>query len=387
MRYVEVTGAGFVNKGAELMLRAAVEACATSGMDLGVVAGLRTGTFQQRSSVGVRHALRFGGARWSVADDVFVTLTRGIPKAVRSRAGLVHEDEVTAVLDASGFAYSDQWGPRIGKANARHLHRWKRPGRSYIMLPQAFGPFEDPVVRTSMLELLDLADLVFARDKVSLEHLRAIGGRFDHVHLAPDFTNLLMPPSLSESNRVDDHVVFVPNARMVDKGAVADATEYVRNMSDLIRVVTEGGWRAVVLAHEANDVAVARQISESVVGVAPLLLEKDPLRIKALLSRARLVVSSRFHALVSALSQGVPAVSVGWSHKYLELLNEYDAADCLGTSLDPGGDLSAIILRELSSDAQEKRRQVLRVRAAASKEHSRQMWVKVFRLLHDANGV
>ena len=34
-------------------------------------------------------------------------------------------------------------------------------------------------------------------------------------------------------------------------------------------------------------------------------------------------MGSRFHALVAALSQGIPVAALGWSHKYAELLGEF----------------------------------------------------------------
>lgn len=36
-----------------------------------------------------------------------------------------------------------------------------------------------------------------------------------------------------------------------------------------------------------------------------------------------LMLGSRFHALIAALSSGVPSVAIGWAHKYPELLGEF----------------------------------------------------------------
>ena len=36
-----------------------------------------------------------------------------------------------------------------------------------------------------------------------------------------------------------------------------------------------------------------------------------------------LIISSRYHGLVAAISQGIPVISIGWSHKYDELMSSY----------------------------------------------------------------
>jgi polysaccharide pyruvyl transferase WcaK-like protein len=42
--------------------------------------------------------------------------------------------------------------------------------------------------------------------------------------------------------------------------------------------------------------------------------------IRKIISKTNLVVTSRFHCMVSALSLGIPVYVIGWSHKYREVL-------------------------------------------------------------------
>jgi colanic acid/amylovoran biosynthesis protein len=49
--------------------------------------------------------------------------------------------------------------------------------------------------------------------------------------------------------------------------------------------------------------------------------------LKAMIGQCDLVVGSRFHSLVAALSQGVPSVALGWAHKYVELLGDFGQED------------------------------------------------------------
>jgi colanic acid/amylovoran biosynthesis protein len=44
--------------------------------------------------------------------------------------------------------------------------------------------------------------------------------------------------------------------------------------------------------------------------------------VKSVIGDCDLLVGSRYHALIAALSQGIPVAAIGWSHKYEELLKE-----------------------------------------------------------------
>jgi coenzyme F420 hydrogenase subunit beta len=46
--------------------------------------------------------------------------------------------------------------------------------------------------------------------------------------------------------------------------------------------------------------------------------------LRALISRGDALVTSRFHAMISALATTTPVLVVGWSHKYAEVLREFD---------------------------------------------------------------
>jgi polysaccharide pyruvyl transferase WcaK-like protein len=51
---------------------------------------------------------------------------------------------------------------------------------------------------------------------------------------------------------------------------------------------------------------------------------------RSIIGRCEYLVGSRFHALVFALSQGVPCTALGWSHKYEELMSQFGVArDCV----------------------------------------------------------
>ncbi|MDZ7901592.1 MAG: polysaccharide pyruvyl transferase family protein [Rheinheimera sp.] len=56
----------------------------------------------------------------------------------------------------------------------------------------------------------------------------------------------------------------------------------------------------------------------------------DPLALKQFIGGAQLVISSRFHGAINALSQAVPCITTSWSHKYQQMMADFGVADyCL----------------------------------------------------------
>jgi polysaccharide pyruvyl transferase WcaK-like protein len=53
----------------------------------------------------------------------------------------------------------------------------------------------------------------------------------------------------------------------------------------------------------------------------------DAQALRALIGECRFLVASRFHAMVSGLATGVPTALVGWSHKYREVLADFELED------------------------------------------------------------
>jgi colanic acid/amylovoran biosynthesis protein len=108
----------------------------------------------------------------------------------------------------------------------------------------------------------------------------------------------------------------------------------------------------------------------------------DPLALKGVLGAATIVVSSRYHALVSAMSQAVPVVATGWSHKYATLLDSFGCGEQL---VDPRAQVDLLRARlQVACDGPARAAMVatLRDRTAAQHEEVRSMWREI-RMLVD----
>src|SRR5690606_10595135 len=54
------------------------------------------------------------------------------------------------------------------------------------------------------------------------------------------------------------------------------------------------------------------------------VLGKTPGQLKFVLGKSEAVLTSRFHAMIAALSSCVPVVVTSWSHKYREVLSMFE---------------------------------------------------------------
>lgn len=322
---IEVAGTSTRNKGAELMLSAIREHYVLAGVDVQIAVRGGFGEFDSRAEYGLRTVLPTGRwGRWRLAGAV-------MPHAFRKSIGVVAEAEVDAVLDASGFAFGDQLGVERSKGFAADVLRWKRQGKKVVLLPQAFGPFEMSSVRDAFRPVVELADLIYARDMVSFSWLEKLGGSADRLRCAPDFTNLVESKAVGESrSEYIGRSCLVPNYQMIVKGRVAEKSAYVRFLAACFSSMQREGLAPFVLLHDTNvDWRLVAPLEEEVGEKLDILEESDPHILKSLLGASSLVVASRFHALVGALSQAVPAIGAGWSHKYEMLFESYGCEENL----------------------------------------------------------
>jgi colanic acid/amylovoran biosynthesis protein len=370
---IEVSGVGFRNMGASLMLAAARQALCSWDIVDGVALNALVGTRKQRQTAGCSDILRLDiySLRWlSPALD---TGLRFVPAATLRAMGAHRAADIDALFDASGFAFGDQHGALAARKKARLFASYALAGKPVVLLPQAFGPFAKREVAEAAKNALDHTDLIFARDQESLGQVRSLGLTKPNVHLAPDFTNLIEPPIERLPHRT---VVVIPNGRMTQMVDTVTRNSYLRFLRTCTATALESGFRVVVLAHEPMDYEFAEKLHRDFREGVTCRSSGDPVRIKAFVGGAQLVISSRFHGLANALSQCVPAIGTSWSHKYQHLFADYDCEDGLWPVDDPSS-TSRRLASWLDDDALDARRAALGEPARTLKDEARAMWSTV----------
>ena len=317
MKIIEIHGAGTQNKGAELMCRVILDQLRAA--DFAFAVSRTFGTYEQRANYGLRTFLpesgKIGRAR------IISALMR---PSFRAQYGLVSRKDVLGVLDCSGFAYGDQWGTNPILRAAERAEQARQNGVPYILLPQAFGPFEKPGMLEAAERLISAATIVYAREATSLEHIRSLGLRCDHVERVHDFTNLSRAEVPEGLDLPDKFALIVPNCRMLDSVDADSASSYPGFLARCIETLQASNLPTYFLFHDRKrDEAIAKEVNQRLSIPLHSLFFECPMQLKAVIGKSQLVIGSRFHALVGALCQGVPVLATSWSHKYEELLREY----------------------------------------------------------------
>ncbi|MFC8316403.1 polysaccharide pyruvyl transferase family protein [Gordonia sp. NPDC057258] len=282
-------------------------------------------------------------------------------------------NDISGVVDVSGFVFSDQWIALDLSARARALRYWSDRGLPLVLLPQAFGPFESPESQTALREIVEASARVYARDQVSFDHVvstcseRAIGRK---VALKPDFTFSVPPEHVAGFDDAIGGVALVPNWNISER---ISRNAYAANLQAWISEIRRRGDRPFFLCHESGgDKQVVEDLSRQ--EAVPLVSGLNGRQSKYLLSRCKYAVSGRFHAAISCMSSAVPVFVHGWSHKYLELVNEVGLPELLS---DPTGGSS--VVEEVISlvDDMERLQATLSQSVIRIKDESERMWDEV----------
>lgn len=381
-KYILMVGVEFNNQGAYLMLLAAAERIRTEFGAVPVVEFHNGADFKKR----------FAGVHPLVPQRSFGVMTAltKVPflRKLWKRFPWVLPTEIEAVFDGSGFRYGDQWVNQSLDYTAGKLADWAARGVPVYMLPQAFGPFEKTAAPS--LKAIRASRIVFARDPESESYVRALkpAGAKGVLTRRPDFTAVLGGRFPAGQEKYRGGVPIVPNINIYSR-ADGDASErYVDNLAAIVTELSEQGLRPYGLAHEGrHDIDILQRVVERVKRESNIDLEVvsglDGVELKGLIGSAPLVVSGRYHAVVSALSQGVPTVIHGWSHKYEHVAADFGAPELLADPLGDPGDSIRLIRHILDEDDLRPR-----IAAAASdvKAEIELMWSEIRQDLRSPSG-
>ena len=266
-------------------------------------------------------------------------------------AGVRHMSNSDLLIDLAGVSFIDG-REKFLPFNVLTLLPAILLGIPVIKFSQAMGPFKIPLYNFTARHILSCCRQIFARGDQTADNLKMLGGSKIKWRVASDLAFLL-----KEEDSLTDHgietgleitkklnalresgtkIIGICPSSVVAKKA---GQPYIDNFVRLIEQLLEGG-NAVVLFPNAtradhmdksfnNDLPLLRSISVAICDDQrdKLITVQEDIyarEISAVISLCSMVIVSRFHAMILALLAGVPPIVIGWSHKYSEVMKQFD---------------------------------------------------------------
>jgi colanic acid/amylovoran biosynthesis protein len=238
-------------------------------------------------------------------------------------------------------------------------------GKPLYVLPQSIGPLRRRWERTAVRGLFSKARMVFVREPVTLRLAREIGLPDERLFLVPDMAFALPQATAVEAARVLELAgagsgrrvgVTVIN-RLIRHVSQEDWDRYEQAMADALGWFAQKHDATVVFfpqvvgptEREDDRVAARRIMARMRLGKQAVLLEEPapPGLLKAMYREMDLMVATRMHSAIFALSNGVPTLMIEYLHKIRGLAEmlEIDRWTVNLTALDAnelGGVLEAL---------------------------------------------
>lgn len=242
--------------------------------------------------------------------------------------------DLDAVVDFAGVSFMDG-REKFLPFNVLTLFPFLLHGVPVIKLSQAIGPITSPPNRFCARWILPRLSYLAARGRKTVEYLKDFGLPEANWNYAPDTAFLLQleenPKPVSERQGI----VFMPSSLMLKKDP-----NYPELLIETIKRLRQEGHSISILAHSwkdnselprNNDFPLCQTIHKALGSPKDIQLYGpglDARALKQVVSEHRIAVTSRFHGMIAALDSETPVWVLGWSHKYREVLAEFDLTEC-----------------------------------------------------------
>lgn len=261
---------------------------------------------------------------------IVIALARFSSRAARLSAAvfarralrLVDEDTVIAIA-GGGYMYSSRRKVNLGLLQCLVSIRLGRAlGAGTVMLPQSIGPIHRPfdawLIRWSLRGTTPVA-----RELVSVE-ASTTPLRLPALTVVPDvaFYGSICETSHQEARRASQVARIVVMdwswSSSVSSGAFDDYKHRVAEFAD--RLATRG-WTVVLGGHSSlpdhgqDDIAIAREIAQLMTSPAAIDADTSVAHLETAYRSVGIVIGTRLHSCIMALTQGTPAVALAYQEK------------------------------------------------------------------------
>ena len=244
----------------------------------------------------------------------------------------------------AGDSFSDIYG-------MERLERYAEPmdyaigcGTPLVLGPQTFGPFKSDEGRALAKRVFDGAALAVARDELSAQCFEEVCGKVASVSTDLAFGLPFDAGALELPRAGTPQVGLNASGLLYDDSLenTVKAFELSVDYREFVHHVVEGlladGCAVHLIPHVGADVDVNRVLAERYPAVVAHPLADTPVDAKNLICHMDVLIGSRMHATIAALSSGTAVVPVAYSRKFAGLFGGvgYDHVVDLATCATEG---------------------------------------------------
>lgn len=279
-------------------------------------------------------------------------LPHGLLRPARRRravAWLGAARQADVVVDLSGIAYvSPPAGTLAGAIGGRFTFfvGAALAQRPFLAWTQSYGPFDSRVVRWLARRDLGALPEVYCRGEDCRAAVQALLPE-QTVLSFPDVATTLPYDAAAGKDYVESRfglraggfVSVSPSAVLYRKSQGVGGNGHVADLLRLCGHLREKNIRVLLVPHTFRsgrhdpldcDYGVCLELLRHLpAGHDVRLVAEDlsPSELKSVISAAAFHVGGRYHSIVAALSSGVPALSLAWHPKYLDLMRQYGMSE------------------------------------------------------------
>lgn len=231
--------------------------------------------------------------------------------------------DALALFDlTAGDSFSDIYGMERFERYAEPMEYAIGSGTPLVLGPQTFGPFNTDGGRTLAKRVFDGAALAIARDELSAQCFHDVCGRDACVStdlafgLPFDYDGFEFPRTDATRVALNASGLLYDDSLENTVKAFKLRVDYREFVHRVIEGLLADDCEVHLVPHVGADVAVNRALSERYGDVVVHPLADTPVDAKNLICRMDLLIGSRMHATIAALSTGTAVVPVAYSRKF-----------------------------------------------------------------------
>ncbi len=260
-------------------------------------------------------------------------------------------------------------------------------GTPVVKLAQAVGPFEHTINRTLARLFLSRCEHIFLRGESSARFITRLNLPPGKTSPAADIAFLYQPDyALSNENasRVSDmlatiqqekdkgkKVILIAPSILVDRKLSKRNVDYGNLLISALAqldsdhcffIFLPNATREGSLKHHNNDILIIDQIHQRLrdsahagsLHKATGFIDYDinTHGIREIVCHADLLITSRYHAMISGLALSIPTIVIGWGHKYRETMAAFGQSKYVLNTTESDFNLAGLIANALNQSAQ-----------------------------------